>query len=211
MIKLKNHSATIFVIDDDVQVCKAIKLLMESVHLNVISFTSVQDYLETFDQTQIGCLIVDVRMPKMSGIDLQQYFLDKKIQHYPPIIVISGHADITTAVKAVQLGALDFIEKPFNNQQMIDIVHKAIKIDKAAYHDFLHMKTLHKNYQSLTKREQQVFEVVVTGKANKVIAFDLSISQSTVEAHRAKVMEKMSANNLSELVKMAILLGLLST
>ncbi len=208
MNKADNNQASVFVIDDDPQVCQAIKLLMESVHLNVVSFNDVQDYLKVFDEMQTGCLIIDVRMPNMSGLDLQQYFIDKKIKHHPPIIIISGHADITTAVRAVRLGALDFVEKPFNNQQMIDTVHQAIELDKVAHRDFLHMKAANAHYQTLTKREQQIFAAVITGKLNKIIAFDLSISQSTVEAHRAKVMKKMSANNLSELVKMAVLLDL---
>lgn len=206
---MNDNQPTVFIIDDDQQVCQAIGLLMESVNLRVASFSCVQDYLSEFDEKQLGCLIVDVRMPQMSGLDLQQYFIDNTNEWHPPMIIISGHGDISMAVKAVQMGALDFIEKPFNNQQMIDTVHRGIALDKNQRDKFEYTKLIKSYYRQLTKREVQVFQSVTAGKPNKIIAGELFITQSTVEAHRAKVMEKMSAKNLSELIKMAVLLGLI--
>lgn len=204
-----SNQPTVVIIDDDQQVRQAIGLLMESVHLRVASFACAQDYLSGFDEQQLGCLIVDVRMPRMSGLELQQYFIAHPNEHHPPMIIISGHGDISMAVKAVQMGALDFIEKPFNNQQMLDTVYRGIALDKVQRDEFSYIKSIKSCYQMLTKRERQVFQLVVMGKSNKIIACELFISQSTVEAHRAKVMEKMLAGNLSGLIKMAVLLDLI--
>lgn len=206
---MSDKQPIVFIIDDDQQVRQAIGLLMESVDLHVVSFSCAQDYLSQFDEQQLGCLIVDVRMPRMSGLDLQQHFIDNPHEWHPPMIIISGHGDIGMAVKAVQMGALDFIEKPFNNQQMLDTVYRGIELDRIQRDKFGYIKSIKFCYQQLTKRERQVFQLVVTGKSNKIIAHELFITQSTVEAHRAKVMEKMSAGNLSELIKMAVLLDLI--
>lgn len=201
-----SNKTFVYIIDDDEQVCRAITLLINSVGLNAQHYYCVDDYLKQFNPDYLGCIIADVRMPGMSGIDLQKYFI-KQAYYHPPIIIISGHGDIDMAVKAMKLGVFDFIEKPFNNQQMIDTVHRALAFDCeqkgiASAKDLAQLC-----YQRLTQRERQVMQAVISGKLNKVIAYEMNISQSTVEVHRAKVMSKMQANNLSDLMRLAFLLG----
>ncbi len=197
----------IFIIDDDEQVRNALILLMESVGLAVESYASAQDYLDSFDVTKAGCIILDVRMPGMSGLDLQARLAAEKI--HPPIVIITGHGDVPMAVRAVSAGAVDFIEKPFNNQSMLDSVHKAIEVDAVQRGESSRLQDIETHYNTLTPREKEVLQSVIEGKRNKVIAYDMNISQSTVEAHRSKVMDKMSAGSLSELMRMAISLKLI--
>ncbi len=197
----------IFIIDDDEQVRNALILLMESVGLAVESYASAQDYLDNFDVTKAGCIILDVRMPGMSGLDLQARLTAEKI--HPPIIIITGHGDVPMAVRAVTAGAVDFIEKPFNNQSMLDSVHKAIEVDAVQRGESSRLQDIETHYNTLTPREKEVLQSVIEGKRNKVIAYDMNISQSTVEAHRSKVMDKMSATSLSDLMRMAISLKLI--
>ena len=198
---------TIFIVDDDEQVRNALSLLMESVGLHVEKFSTAQSYLDAFDSSKAGCLILDVRMPGMSGLDLQARLTAEKI--HPPIIIITGHGDVPMAVKAVSAGAIDFIEKPFNNQSMLDSVHRAIELDAVQRGESSRLEDIEEHYNSLTPREKEVLLSVIEGKRNKVIAYDLNISQSTVEAHRSKVMDKMSASSLSNLMRMAISLKLI--
>ena len=202
-----NNTPRVFIVDDDQQVRSALTLLMESVGLQAITFSSAQDYLEQFEPTQSGCLILDVRMPGMSGLDLQAR-LSAEITH-PPIIVITGHGDVPMAVRAVPAGAIDFIENPFNNQSMLDNVHRAIALDAKQRGEFSRFSDVLTCYNALTPREKEVLQYVIEGKRNKIIAIDMHISQSTVEAHRAKVMDKMQASTLSELMCMALLLKLI--
>jgi len=202
-----NSSPRVFIVDDEEQVRSALTLLMESVGLQAVSFASAQEYLDQFEPTQSGCLILDVRMPGISGLDLQAR-LSAEINH-PPIIVITGHGDVPMAVRAVTAGAIDFIEKPFNNQSMLDNVHRAIALDAQQRGELSRLNDVVKCYNELTPREKEVLQYVIEGKRNKVIAIDMHISQSTVEAHRAKVMDKMQASTLSELMCMALLLKLI--
>ena len=202
-----NETVSVFIVDDDEQVRNALILLMESVGLNVESYCSAQDYLSAFDSTKAGCLVLDVRMPGMSGLDLQARLAAEKI--HPPIIIITGHGDVPMAVKAVSAGAIDFIEKPFNNQAMLDSVHKAIELDAVQRGESSRLEEIKTHYKTLTPREKEVLQSVIEGKRNKIIAYDLNISQSTVEAHRSKVMEKMNAGSLSDLMRMAISLKLI--
>ncbi len=198
---------TVFIVDDDEQVRKALTLLMESVGLETESFVSAQEYLDQFDTDKPGCLILDVRMPGISGLDLQARLAAEKI--HPTIIVITGHGDVPMAVRAVTTGAIDFIEKPFNNQSMLDTVHKAIAQDAVQRGETLRIQDIEIHYNELTPREKEVLQYVIEGKRNKVIAADMNISQSTVEAHRSKVMEKMAAETLSDLMRMALTLKLI--
>lgn len=202
-----SDQTSVFIVDDDEQVRSALTLLMESVGLNVQSFTSAQAYLDQFDATKAGCLILDVRMPGLSGLDLQARLAAEKI--HPPIIIITGHGDVPMAVRAVRAGAVDFIEKPFNNQVMLDSVHRAIEKDAVQRGETSRLQDIEAHYNELTPREKEVLLYVIEGKRNKIIAAELKISQSTVEAHRSKVMEKMSADTLSDLMRMALLLKLI--
>ena len=202
-----SNTSTVFIVDDDQEVRYALQLLMESVGLPSETFSSAQVFLQQFDINRSGCIIVDVRMPGMSGLDLQAHLADEKL--HPPIIIITGHGDVPMAVRAVQAGAIDFIEKPFNNQAMLDSVHRAIEKDAQQRGEVSRLLDIESHFNELTPREKEVFQLVVEGKRNKVIAIDMGVSQSTVEAHRAKVMEKMTAATLSDLMRMALLLGLL--
>jgi two-component system, LuxR family, response regulator FixJ len=183
-----NDNATVYIVDDDAVVRDALKLLMESVGLQVVAFASAQEYLDQFDADQAGCLIVDVR---------------------PPVIIITGHGDVPMAVRAVQAGAVDFLEKPFNNQAMLDSVHHAIEMDAKRRGESSRLQEIEERYHSLTPREKEVLQLVIEGKRNKNIAYDLDISQSTVEVHRSRVMEKMQARTLSDLMRMTMAMDLL--
>ena len=202
-----SEAPTVFVVDDDKRITDAIALLMRSVGLNVERFDSALDYLEQFDQDKPGCLISDVRMPQMSGLDLQTRLNNFAI--HPPILMMTGHGDVPMAVRAIQEGAIDFIEKPFNNQHLLDKVHKALEIDDKQRGRALKVSEIQKKYNYLTDKEQQVFELIIQGALNKKIAQEVCVSQSAVEARRAKVMEKMQADNLSELMRMAMAMGMI--
>ena len=171
---------SVFVVDDDEQVRSALTLLMESVGLKSESFTSAQEFLDQFDAAKSGCIILDVRMPGISGLDLQARLTAEKI--HPPIIIITGHGDVPMAVRAVRAGAVDFIEKPFNNQSMLDSVHRAIELDAVQRGESSRLQDIEQHYSALTPREKEVLQCVIEGKRNKIIAFDMNISQSTVEA-----------------------------
>lgn len=200
------QDVTVFIVDDDQEVRDALQLLMESVGLDVETFESAQAYLDAFDAARSGCLVLDVRMPGMSGLDLQVYLKSESL--HPPIIIITGHGDVPMAVRAVQAGAVDFIEKPFNDQSLLDSVHRAIERDAVQRGQASRLADIKERLDRLTPREREVLELVVAGKRNKVIAADLYVSQSTVEAHRAKVMEKMEAGSLSDLMRMMLTLEL---
>ena len=194
--------ATVFIVDDDQQVRDALELLMESVGLNVVTFESAQLFLDVFDPSVPGCIVTDIRMPGMSGLELQKKLKETKM--HPPVIIITGHGDIPMAVDAMQAGALDFIEKPFNDQRLLDSVHRAIEADAAQRGQATHIAEIRERMQTLTPRELEVMNLITQGKRNKIIAEELSVSQSTVEAHRAKVMEKMQADTLSDLMRMVL-------
>ncbi|MES9844440.1 MAG: response regulator transcription factor [Candidatus Sedimenticola sp. PURPLELP] len=195
---------TVFIVDDDQEVRDALQLLMESVGLKVETFGSAQNYLDQFDASRAGCLVLDIRMPGMSGLDLQARLAAESI--HPPIVIITGHGDVPMAVRAVQAGAVDFVQKPFNDQQLLDSVHRAIEQDSVQRGEVSKLLEIQERLGKLTPREREVMELVIAGKRNKVIAADLNISQSTVEAHRAKVMEKMQADTLSSLMRMMLTL-----
>lgn len=191
---------TVFIVDDDQEVREAIQLLMESVGVTAVSFASAQAYLEQLDCDRHGCLILDVRMKGMSGLDLQERLAQEPL--HPPIIIITGHGDVPMAVRAVKAGAVDFIEKPFNDQTLLDAVHRAFDQDARNRGQALRIADIQERLARLTPREREILDQVIGGKRNKVIAADLGISQSTVEAHRARVMEKLEARSLSDLMRM---------
>jgi Response regulator len=194
--------STIFIVDDDLEVRQAVALLMESVGLPVETYGSADEFLEAFDPERPGCLILDVRMPGMSGLELQARLAAETI--HPPVIIITGHGDVPMAVRAVQAGAVDFIEKPFNDQALLDSVHRALELDARQRGHARELAEIRRRLDSLTPRECQVMNLVVSGLRNKMIAAELNVSQSTVEAHRARVMEKMGARTLSDLMRMVL-------
>ena len=202
-----NEDQTIFIIDDEKSVRDSIKLLMESIGLKAQVFASAQEYLDQFDADAPGCLITDIRMPMISGLDLQQKLSEKAL--HPPIIMITGHGDVPMAVNAIQQGAIDFVEKPFNNQKLLDLVYKSLEIDAKRRGENTKLGDIQQKYQYLTAKEQQVFELVIKGHLNKQIAQELFVTQSAIEARRAKIMEKMQANNLPDLMRMGMVMGMI--
>ncbi len=192
----------VYVVDDDAAVLDSVRLLLRSVGLRSATYASATDFLTAFDADQPGCLVLDIRMPVMSGIELQERL--HEIGAMIPIVFVTAHGDIPMAVQAVKAGALDFIPKPFRDQELLDRVQQAIELDHQHRDELADRTELRRRYETLTAREREVFRLVAAGKANKVIAADLGISQRTVEIHRGRVMEKMQARSLPHLVRIAL-------
>jgi two-component system response regulator FixJ len=200
-----NARPTIFVVDDDTAVRDALKLLLRSVGQAVETFGSAQEFLDAYGEDRPGCLVLDIRMPGMSGLELQQKLNEK--HSILPIIFITGHGDVPMAVEAMQAGAVDFIQKPFRDQDLIDRINQALEKDSSNRAALGERNDIRRRLETLTPREREVLDLVVHGKANKVIAGDLKLSQRTVEIHRARVMEKMQASSLAHLVRMVLEVG----
>ncbi len=197
---------TVFVVDDDVSVRKSVARLIESMGLKVETFASAREYLKQDPCEGPACLVLDVRMPEMSGLDLQDELTSAGLSM--PIIFITGHGNVPMSVKAVKAGAVDFIEKPFDDQTLLDAINEAIKRDRKSKLDQAEINEIQKRVDSLTKREKEVFAFVVQGFLNKQIAFELGTSEKTVKVHRGRVMEKMQAESLADLVRMAERIGI---
>lgn len=195
-----SNEPTVYVVDDDQAIRHAMELLLRSVGLKHRIFHSGDEFLTHYASGDPGCLVLDIRMPGMGGLELQRKLTE--LGSTLPIIFITGHGDVPMAVKAMQEGALDFIQKPFRDQELLDRVHDALKSDSERRSELEEQAAIAKRLEKLTKREREVMDLVVTGKPNKVIAYDLGVSQRTVEIHRARVMEKMEARSLAELVRM---------
>lgn len=196
---------TVFVIDDDVAVRRFLSGLIGSVDLGVTTFASAQEFLDAYEPGLPGCLVLDIRMPGMSGLELQRELSRRAIAL--PVIILTGHGDVQIAVRAMKAGAYDFVEKPFNNDLLLGSIQSAVAENRHADGMRNQLNEIVGRQESLTPRERQVFEILVSGETNKGIARRLDISERTVEIHRAKVMEKMRAKSLAELVKMAMTLG----
>ncbi len=199
---MSDSNRAVFIVDDDDAVRDSLGFLMKSIGIESRGFTSAIDFLEFYDEKVAGCLVLDIRMPGMSGLELQDRL--NEMNAILPIIFITGHGDVPMAVEALKKGAVDFIQKPFRDQDLIDRINHALEQD----HDSRNMMTERRHIldriDGLTSREKEVMNLVVQGKPNKIIAADLNVSQRTVEIHRARVMEKMEASSLAHLVRMAI-------
>lgn len=193
---------TVFIVDDDEAVRDSLGFLMQSVGLKARSFESAQAFLDAYQSHDAGCLVLDIRMPGMSGLELQERMNGAGITI--PIIFISGHGDVPMAVRALKAGAFDFIQKPFNDQTLLDCVQRAIQEDMGRREERAARSDVMQRIESLTPREREVLDLVVAGHPNKVIGAELGVSQKTVEAHRARVMEKLEAKSLSELVRLSL-------
>jgi FixJ family two-component response regulator len=193
--------ATVFVVDDDTSVRTALKRLIKSLGFKVETFDSAQAFLKHGPHDGPACLVLDIRMPGMSGIELQEQLTDTGLGM--PIIFITGHGNIPMSVKAMKAGAVDFIEKPFEDQNLIDAINVAIKKNMKFRTEQAEIKDLQQRADSLTPREHEVFILVASGMLNKQIAFDLGMSEKTVKVHRARVMQKMKAESLADLVRIA--------
>ncbi len=194
------QTPTVFIVDDDAAIRFAMQALMDSVNLNHEIFASADDFLEKITEQRPGCLVLDIRMPGLGGLELQEELI--KRGNTLPIIFITGHGDVPMAVEAMQKGAVDFIQKPFRDQELLDRIREALATDEERREEQQAHAEVAARLSRLTNREREVFDLVVTGKPNKVIAYELGVSQRTVEIHRARVMEKMQARSLADLVKM---------
>jgi two-component system response regulator FixJ len=198
----------IYVIDDDDAVRQSLEFLLKTAGMTVRGFEHAKAFLDVLPQVEHGCVITDVRMPGMSGIDLLSSLKDTNPEL--PVIVITGHGDISLAVEAMKIGAIDFLEKPFDDDQLIAAVRAALNRDAGVVKRKAELGEITEKLAELSNRERQVLDGLVAGKANKSIAFDLGISPRTVEIYRANVMTKMAANSLSDLVRMAMLADIMN-
>lgn len=200
----KKNGPTIYIVDDDDSMREALTLLLKTVGYSTASFSRPSEFLAKYDANHPGCVVLDVRMPEMSGLEVQQHL--NRSGAIVPVILVTGHGDIPMAVQAMKDGAFDFLQKPFRDQDLIDRINAALKQDAENRQIIERDADLRRRAESLTPREREVMAAVVDGKANKVIAIDLGLSERTVEIHRSNVMEKMGARSVAHLVKMDLTL-----
>ena len=197
-----NDDPTVFVVDDDEAIRKSLRWLIESVDLKVQTFESAQDFLEAYDPDIPGCLVLDVRMKGMSGLDLQERLTQRDIRI--PVIILTGHGDVPMAVRAMKSGAVDFLQKPVSDQILLDHIQHALQQDSRGRESRAEDMVIQKRVEQLTKREKQVMQHVVNGMSSKEIASELGVSFKTIEAHRAKIMKKMKAKSVPHLIRMSL-------
>ena len=207
MSKAKETEATVFIVDDDAQVRESLKDLIRSVGLRVELFASAQEFLRAQHPDAPTCLVLDVRMPGLSGLDLQKQASEAGLEI--PIIFITGHGDIPMTVRAMKAGAIEFLSKPFRDQDLLDAIQQALERSRKAREQQAVTKELRRRFASLTSRQREVMERVVAGLINKETGAELGISEKTVKIQRHQVMEKMGARSLPELVRMADSLGII--
>jgi len=191
MTDRSQETPTVFIVDDDPAIRVGMQALMQSIGLKFEIYHSADNFLAAFSHEKAGCLVLDIRMPGLGGLELQDKLIEMRSSL--PIIFITGHGDVPMAVEAMQKGAVDFIQKPFRDQELLDRIGEALKTDQERRTEREEHAEVQNRINKLTKREHEVFDLVVTGKPNKVIAYELGVSQRTVEIHRARVMEKMQA------------------
>jgi len=196
----------VFVIDDDDSVRRSLERLLRSVDLDVETFASAQDFLRKPMPDRPACVVLDLRLPGPSGLELQDSLT--RSGHEVPIVFISGHADVPSSVRAIKAGAVDFLQKPFSDQALLDIIHGALRRDREARRDRAEVASIRVRFDTLTPRERDVLRLVIQGGLNKQIAGDLGISEKTVKFHRGRVMEKTQAGSVAELVRQSDRLGL---
>ena len=204
MTKETKRKPVVYIVDDDDGMRRALTVLMTTVGYQPAAFARPAEFLAKYDPNQASCLVLDVRMPEMSGLEVQQQL--NRNGAMLPVILITGHGDIPMAVQAMKDGAFDFLQKPFRDQDLLDRINAALKQDAQNRESVDRLADLRQRAESLTPREREVMAHVVDGKANKVIAIDLGLSERTVEIHRANVMEKMAARSVAHLVKMHLTL-----
>jgi two-component system, LuxR family, response regulator FixJ len=199
---MKSDKPTVYIIDDDEAVRDSISMLLETENIEHKVYGSAIDFLNAYNESMCGCLVLDIRMPGMTGLELQET-LNKRHASLP-IIFITGHGDIPMAVEAMRRGALDFLRKPFGEDDLLQRVNEALAQAAEGREERQAHEVVHEHFESLSPREREVFERVAAGQANKFVAIELGISERTVEIHRAQVMKKMGARSLAQLVRMKI-------
>lgn len=197
------HEPMVHIVDDDSAIRDALSLLMQTENIPYQTYASAEEFLDKHAQSKLGCLLLDMRMPGLNGLELLDVLKSQNVAI--PVIFITGHGDVSMAVKAMKAGASDFIEKPFNNERLLTLVRNCLIECINLNNTSMHRHEMEKRISRLTKRERQVMELLVDGKPNKVIAQDLNISPRTVELHRSRVMDKLHARSLSELVRTALI------
>jgi FixJ family two-component response regulator len=203
---VKQPDSIVYVVDDDFSVREAIKSLIRSVGLRVETFGTAQEFLHSARPDAPGCVVLDVRLPGLSGLDLQRELAAHGI--YLPVIFITGHGDIPMSVRAMKAGALEFLTKPFRDQDLLDAIQQALERDRSARQQRSETAEVRERFDSLTAREREVMGLVVSGLLNKQIAGELGTSEVTIKIHRSQVMKKMGAGSLAELVRMTEKLGI---
>ncbi len=200
------NEPTVIVVDDDEAFRDSLKALLESAKLSVAVYDSGQNFLNAYERGSGACLLLDIKLPDMNGLELQQKLISERIDL--PVIIMTGYGDVSLAVKAMKAGAVDFIEKPVDRESLLESVNDALDFARQPRESQLASEDLLAKFELLTPREREVLEQLVIGRPNKVIAYELGISRRTVENHRARVMEKMEARGLSHLVRMALASGI---
>jgi FixJ family two-component response regulator len=203
---MKDERPVVYVVDDDPSVVKSLERLLRSVGYQVETFTSALDFLDFPCRDSPGCLILDVQMPELSGLELQERLGAREIAL--PIVFITGHGTVPVSVQAMKAGAVDFLEKPFLDKDLLQVIGGAVATDRQGKQEQRSLRKLRERLKTLTPREYEVFGLVVTGMLNKQIAFDLGTSEKTIKVHRARAMEKLGAESLAELVRIAEKLGI---
>ena len=203
-----SEEQVVYIVDDDSDVRESLVILMETVGQAFKEYESAHAFLEDYHQGMRGCLVADIRMPRMSGLELQEKLIDAG--SLLPIIFITGHGDISLAVKAMRRGALDFIRKPFHEQNLLDRINEALDIEDGKRKVQMDKQQLVARFDSLSQRELEVLELVAQGKMSKVVADDLGISERTVEAHRSHIMHKLGIHTVAQLIRLKIQIEMLS-
>jgi FixJ family two-component response regulator len=206
VVTAKAPSQIVFVIDDDASMRKAISRLLQAVGLMVQTFASAKEFLSKKLPNVPACVVLDVRLPGLSGLDLQREMVERGI--HIPVIFITGHGDIPMSVQAMKAGAVEFLTKPFRDQDLLDAVRSGIQLDREARKERAELTELREDHQQLTQREREVMSLVVAGLLNKQIALRLGTSEKTIKIHRSHAMQKMHADSLAELVRMSQKLGI---
>ena len=202
---MTDTEATVFLVDDDHRLCGALELLLDSASFKTASFENARTFLDAYTQNEAGCLVLDIRMPDMSGMELQDALIAKGITL--PIIFLTGHGNVSMSAKAFRTGAVDFMEKPFDENALLERIREAIQLDRTNRETTARRENSRARLSSLTQREHQVMLLVVAGKVNKEIAAELNLSHRTVEIHRGRVMEKTGTRSLTKLIELAIASG----
>ena len=198
-------TAKVYIVEDDDAVRESLQLILESVGYATCCHASANAFLDAYEPELAGCLVLDIRMPGMNGMELQRKLNERNSML--PIIFVTGHGDVPMAVEAMQHGAVDFVQKPYREQELLEKIEHAIELDRESRLGLQERQAIRSRIESLTPRELDVLRLMVEGRANKVIAADLDISQRTVEIHRARVMEKLAAKSLAHLVRMVMAVG----